>query len=380
MARFIKTLALFVLPLAVVFSFPVVVFIKSGELYSLPEVEHLANTTPVLFGAAYSNFLQEYKFEMTQMRRPQVLALGSSRVGAFNSRFFKHPETFYNATGDVLAFSDFQNYVDGLSQKPSIIIVGMDQYFFNPARPIDDILERPNPFTTHVSAQDIVIEGMFGQGGWWRVYSDYAQGKFTLGELFAPRHMSTIGLRAYAGDGHVNDGSHYPGNIDTDPQAEQHITDTIAALVASINDTDGAEYGPSITPHALVQLRALLHDCQEKGIVVVGFLPPFAHAAYQALLAHPNAPYAKTFKTLPGVLASIYREYGFGFYDYSDPAFVSGSDKEMVESKHGSEKLYARIVLDMARRSGVIAPLVDAPMLQKQLKAATSSYMLYSLQ
>lgn len=48
-------------------------------------------------------------------------------------------------------------------------------------------------------------------------------------------------------------------------------------------------------------------------------------------------------QTLAPTLSATYREYGFDFYDFSDIASLGGADVEMIDAKHGGEKMYLRL-------------------------------------
>lgn len=384
MRAFIKKLAFFLLPLAALFAPAFVILLWSGEFYPLSMVEHLMNQPqPILVGQAYSNFGPALQIDEVIARAPKVITLGNSHVGEFRSAFFKEPTIFYNTTGAVGPLSDYVYFINRLATPPKIIIANMEQTLFTPENAKNHVMSRPNPFTARDQPYDPFLESFFRNGGWWKVYTDYFSGKFTLADVFTPRQSPgvIIGLRARTtGDGFTNDGSSYWGNAIRSPLVQKKTLSDIDALAASITDTNGDVYGDAISNDSLAELRTFLELCKTRGITVIGFLPPLAYKEYRALKEHPRSTYASSFKSLAPTLAAVYRTYGFDFYDFTDISSFGSSDVEMVEAKHGGEKMYLRLFIKMAGGSTALNPLVDLSYLKERLASATSTYYVFGIE
>ncbi len=381
MKKFLKHIFLFLLPLGILFAPGIFLLYHTNEFYSIEEVGALSKgEEPLLYAPAYSNFTQELQKQGTLLHQPTVLALGNSRVGEFRGVFFKDPGIFYNATGAVGALSDFKNFLEAVAPyQPKILIVNMDHYFFNPDQAKNNVVTRPNPFTNPQSSWiDVALEALIRQGGWWKVYADYWHDKYSPTEVFSHRTPNTsIGLRAVVDkSGRTNDGSDYY-NTST-PSFQPKTMEAIHALADTISPTHGDWYGDSISADALQETRTFLEYCKEKGIFVIGFLPPIAPTEYDRIQAFPDASYAEVVKTLAPTLSTTYREYGFDFYDFSDVASIGGSDLEMIDAKHGGEKMYLRLFLKIAE-SKPLQPFVDISVLTKKLTSATSTYYVFGL-
>ena len=382
---FLKKLALFLLPLFLLFAPATLVLWQVGEFYPSAYLGKLARTgAPIVVGSAYSNTRGNYQLQETLIRQPEVVALGTSRVGGFRAVFFKDPIVFYNDTGTGGVLSNFRYFLEKLSDNPPrIIIAGMDAYFFNPEEvEKNSVVTRPDPFIVQSSWHQPLLGGVFLGGAWWKIYPDYFAGKFTLSKVFGERSgdVTYIGLRAVAdGNGFLNDGSNYFGDVINSKEKQQKALEGIAALAASISVTNGDEYGSGISPEALDEVRRFLDTAKKQGSYVIGFIPPLSQAEYERLKAFPDAPYAYAFKNLGSVLSGIYREYGFDFYDFTDITSFGGSDIEMVESKHGSEKIYLRMFIKMAERNKQLGALVDTRYLTKKLHSAESNLVVFPL-
>ena len=383
MKRFLLHSLLFSLPLLCVFVPSAVVLWYSGELDSLSTIEALQMRTDstTAYTAAYSNFVYKLKQELTVRKHPSVLALGSSHVGQFRSLFFKDPSSFYNASNATAAMSDFSYFIDSLGDaQPQVLIMSTDISAFDPSTSRDHLV-RPNRFGDSISPTDVVTESLITNQAWWKVYADYAAGKFSLSDVFA-LHTSptTIGLYARANDsGYLNDGSTYDGKILTSTREQQKELQAIHTLAASISTTTGYEYGSSISPETLRSLADFLTLCKTKHIYVIGFIPPIPHEVYQKMSTFPTATYRTPLETLAPTLKALYTSYGFDFFDFSDIAAYGSSDQEMVDPYHGSEKTYLRLFIQMAKQDTVLAPLVDVQDLQQRLDQSTSPYVVFGV-
>jgi hypothetical protein len=385
MLTFLKKIFLFLTPVALLFLPATAILFSAGEFYPPQKLGELARgSRAVIVGAAYSNVRGDYQLQETLFRKPEIIALGTSRVGGFRSVFFNKPSVFYNDTGTGGVLSNFRYFLEKISEHPPrIIIAGMDPQLFNPEEEAkNSIVTRPDPFVEHVPWYGPFFDSLFLGDGWWKIYPDYFAGKFTLQQVFGSRDaaVTLIGLRA-VGDrnGFLNDGSNYYGDVIHDSQNQKKALEGIDSLAASISDSFGDEYGSGISPVALAEVRNFLATAKKKGSIVIGFIPPISHAEYQRLKAFPNAPYAYAFKNLPSVLAGIYAEYGYDFYNFGDVSSFGGSDSEMVEAKHGSEKVYLRLFIKMAQMNKALAPLVNIPMLKQKLNETKSNYEVFPL-
>jgi len=75
----------------------------------------------------------------------------------------------------------------------------------------------------------------------------------------------------------------------------------------------------------------------------------------------------------------MYAAHGFDFYDFQDPGAYGGSDAEMVNVTHGSEKMYLRFFIKMAESSQPLGPFVDVPALKRTLAQAEGNYEVFPL-
>lgn len=382
MRLFIKNLIIFLLPLTVFFAPPFVILLWSGEFYPLRAVEWFINQPQtVLIGQAYNNFGSELQIDEVRSREPQVITLGNSHVGQFKSKFFKEDKSFYNTAGAAVPLSDYTYFIEQTAKTPpKIIIANMEHSMFSSEGTKNHVASRPNPFLARSQLYDPFFESFFRNGGWWRVYADYFSGKFTLADIFTPRKNSitAIGLRALvSGGGMTNDGSNYPGDLIHNQFGQDEVLSNIDAIASNITNTNFNQYGGGISNDAIAELRVFLAASKSRGLFIIGFLPPIAHKIYIALKQQYGTTYA--FRNLATTLTSVYKEYGFDFYDFSDISSFGSSDYEMIEAQHGGEKMYLRMFIRMAEGSTSLGKLADLPYLKTRLANATSTYYVFGI-
>ena len=337
MRQFAIKIFLLLVPVLLIYGFPVVVLVTSGELLPLFFVTLIQNNNrPFLFGLAYSNPVNSYKLQSANLREPQVLALGTSRVMQFRGAFFRNPEVFYNAGGTYARFDEFRIFLSKLDYAPKVVIVGVDQYFFN------DNWRRTVPATYDTidisDKRDFlgIITTFYNH-----IYSDYKEGKFTLSDLFQHSIRKKIGLQAIANDaGFRNDGSYDYGKTIREDRFRE-VFNRIASR------TKQFQRGEGVSLNALRELEDLLDLCFKKNIHVVGFLPPYPHAIWKKMmLAADDFDYMRH---ISGQVKPLFDRYAFSFFDFSDLADLGAADNETIDGVHCSETAYLRIFIQMQR-------------------------------
>jgi hypothetical protein len=344
--RFFQKLSVYLLPFLVVLGFPFAVMFTTGELASVEDVLEWQAHSPflVLFGLAYSDPCPFYKLRGVLRRQPHILALGTSRVLALRSEFFRPDADFFNAGNGVTRLRHYRAFLDRIprGQEPRILLLGLDQYFYNAA------------------FDSLALDGMEAEWSgdrdrsdlffayWRRVYLDWAAGKISLRRLAHRGDLHWSGLTAgMYGNGFRNDGSYswarhaaQPDSPDDPDYGFSNTHDRIA------KGNRRFEHGEKASEASLRETGLLLEACKARGIHVVGFLPPFAHVILEEMLSRPkDYGYLRELKPK---LDSIFARAGFPLRDFSDLAALGASDRETVDGYHGSEKAYLRLFIHLA--------------------------------
>ncbi len=349
--KFWFKLTIFFLPFVLLLGFPFFVLLISGELLPVSVVLSLNNGSPDFrYGLAYSNADKYYKFSEARVRKPEVLVLGTSRVMQFRREFFSRPEQFYNAGASLTRLENFRIFLQQAPYTPRILIVGLDQYYFNENRKA----AKYENYAVRLATDDREGLGTILMG-WRRIYRDYRSGKFRLSDLRAfPRR---IGVSACAqSKGFRTDGSYDYG---------EQLSDNLAlrfqdAFERIETRTDLFEKGTQVSEERLSELRRLLEYCRAHNIQVVGFLPPYAHAVYDQMMALGDYTYLNQ---IAGRLQPLFDQYNFTFADYSDLAWLGADDYAAIDGWHGNDQVYRRILLRLAEKDAQLAQYTAAPTL-----------------
>jgi len=143
--------------------------------------KQLSGQTHIIYGPAYSNQNTYYKLTMIQHTRPEILAVGNSKILPIRSEFFIDPKTFYNAGGTLSAMNQYRYFLDKLPKAPKILIFTLEPTYFIPNYKPDNAA-----IVSSLEPKPALSEGLnIFFHNWINVYSDYFQKKFTLKQLFA---------------------------------------------------------------------------------------------------------------------------------------------------------------------------------------------------
>ena len=365
MKIFIRRFLLFIWPLVVIMLLPLFVLVRSGEL--IPESEIIARqstaSSSILVGKAYIPISNDFTLRSVEIQRPEVLALGNSRILEIRSEFFRSGVKFYNAGSSIATAGQFRTFLDRLKSDgtplPRVIIICLDQTFFHPMWTESVLVDFNQQNSPPLSKTQL-----FGTV-WKKIYQDFIKGKFTVGDIL--KSTDDIGLAAVVQkNGTRNDGSHYYGSFiqnPTDPKNEDYqFRDTLDRIAKGERRF---EIGSDISNAAIREIGLFLDEASKNGITVVGYLPPYPHIIYQRLKDSGDS-YAYMWKIMPA-LKPIFDKYRFELFDFTDLKSIGGSDTEAIDGFHVSEKATLRYFIAMATAEAKLSRLVDLTDLKKNL-------------
>src|SRR6266496_2172656 len=111
------------------------VFYRIGEIWKISRVSETQASRPdsLFLRRLFDQQFYLYKFNEIQRRRPEVLALGSSRVMQFRAQMFgEDSKVFYDAGGIVQCIEDLTLVLHQMPElKPRVVILGVDMWWFN---------------------------------------------------------------------------------------------------------------------------------------------------------------------------------------------------------------------------------------------------------
>jgi hypothetical protein len=337
---FWRKLMLFLVPFALI-----VVLVNGGLMYlgeSMPLAWVVAQQqrAEALYRPQYGNRDPQFKALSIEARRPEVIAVGSSRVLQMRAGLLtRRPDAFYNAGAPAWQLDQVDALLRGLSAEalPRVIIMGVDPVWFN-ADYVPQPLDPPASDFAQIFAvsRSVVQEAITGPRRYdWRALLDRREPE--SGGL-------ALGLRAIAdGHGFRSDGSEQYGDFLVagylwQPRERERHLEWLR---------DGVDmYTPTAAPWEakLAQLDALLAYLRGQGVTVIGFAPPFAPAQVAAIQSGGQLPYLDA---LAGRLQGLFTAHGFAYLDFADSRALGVSDDDFFDGWHGSERVYLRLFVRM---------------------------------
>ncbi|MCX5751435.1 MAG: DUF1574 family protein [Candidatus Saganbacteria bacterium] len=369
--KFILKIGIFCLPILIILGFPLFVLIYSKEILPIDKIIEAQTSLPEkqLVSLAYSNPDKYYKLKSTISITPEVLVLGTSRTMQFREWFFVPNIRFFNAGGGISTIKHSNLFLNRLLTErvhPKIIIIGLDQYFFN--QNWINANTEINSSSEKSLFRKTCLSEIINNQNITKIYLDYLQHKFTISQLLVKnKEINKIGLNALVNNnGFRKDGSFLYGwtvnNANLPENPDYQFKDTKTRI---LKGERRFEYGQNISEESIKDLEIFLRKCKKEGIYVIGFLPPYAPSIINQMKNMQNK--YMYIKLLPKPLNKLFLKHGFAFYDFSDVSNLKITDKEFIDGFHGSEVVYLKMFLSIIRRNSILAKYTDLPALEKIL-------------
>ncbi len=333
---------------------------SSGDLAVERAVKNQAAGRFALFGSGVSQDFVDYKLQLYAAVKPQVVALGSSRVMQFRGAYFRRP--FLNVGGTAGNLPVLRSTLDAMLRlhRPEAVILGLDFWWFMPRW-------NPDPFK-----EEPPTSGSYGYNldSLKKPWTWLLEGKISWRDLLGPVLPRSLGgfrddrygiMAQQTDDGFGSDGSwYYTGEITGQKRPfDYRFEDTlkqvrygIKAFAPSPPLKDSRDVGGISTAH-LDAFAEIYCRLKARGIATYVFIAPLSITALDALRAREE-DYPHLFRLRDALLAR-----GIEVMDFTDPRTFAATDCEFVDGFHGGEVVYARILRDMADRWSSLLAYVD---------------------
>jgi hypothetical protein len=361
MKLFLQKTVIALLPIVIIFAFPLCIEIFSGELLTVDTVlKKETEKKNIIYGPAYSDQTVYFKTEMIKHIQPEVLAIGNSKLLTMRAGFFNEGVSFYNAGGTASDIASFRKLLEVTQVTPKVIIMTIEPLHFDPVLVV-------STKTSDKKYQNISyitrISSIMSQS-WLGVYGDYFQKKFTIHQILERNDSERIGLNARINDsGLRNDGSYHYGKQYQDKDLRNQ---KISKAITFIETKTGIESKEFFSTPALNELDNFLSYCKERNIQVIGFIPPTPKVIEETYKKYPKYEYMfHTFdKTLP-----LFQKYNFTLYNFFSLESLGATDEETIDEYHTSEKVMLRAMIKMSDSDQPLSSIVNKTRLQKILNS-----------
>ena len=368
-------MAAFAAPPFIVMGVTLIVALWGGELYRIDDVSKLQDNSrsPTLFGSAYSTQDAPYKLKRIEQECANVLTLGSSRILDTRREFIDPNLSFFNGgriASDIwVSRQALQKLPPGCL--PDYIILGLDQYSFN-SQYTEYIPENITPEIIS-SKFDQEEQGLNRFTSIWpSILADLFKGKVRL--IDPPGPYQCIGFAAKAHtSGFRNDGSYRYGTIIDVAPEKRSTTKRLAKSFEEIAESeDFFVHGDSIHQATIDEVAKLLDWCIAHDIKVIAYLPPFAPSVVTEM-RKPGGNFSYLDKLLPAI-QPLFTARQIPLFDFTH--FKFSTDDEFIDGFHCSERVSAKMLLEMAGRSLVAGEIVDEAAIEQLLKNSSDPLVL----
>lgn len=355
---FLKKYFLFLILIAI-FCIPIIMFLyKTQEIANVDDIVRKQLITNSIYGTALNENMFAYKLELVKQTKPDIIAIGSSRVMQFRQEFFnKKFVTAGGATNYMYEGVEFLNEVLKVD-KPEVIILGLDFWWFN-----DNFIQQPSRYIHMGTTNILSIDKIYKPVGW--LNTGKINKKQFLNILIndnsknSVTNYNNIGISALkSSDGFRSDGSYFYSKT---------LYGLEKPLDIKFNDTFDRikkgrarfQYGDKVSENRWKDLELFLKICQKNNIKVFIFIPPVANKTIQKMEELKSKyTYIDKFRT---------KIVSLGGFDYYNPETLSSSDCEFIDGFHGGDITYEKILLAMAEKNKYLKDYIDINNLKKSI-------------
>ncbi|MBK8008147.1 MAG: hypothetical protein IPK23_06705 [Rhizobiales bacterium] len=301
-----------------------------------------AKSPDALYLSGLDQDVSGYKLELTKLRRPDIVVIGSSRAMQVRSEFLNG--TLVNWGGVARTIGQLhwaaQEIVE-LKNKPKVALVFLDPWWFN---------ER------YLDGRDIFVLREQRVGNVFR--TTYVLGNRALRHGIATR-PDRLGMAAIqSNQGYDGDGTfHYLARVTGVEKTEDVNFRRTLRMIGAQEDRFVGSDEPN--PYAIKrwhEIRALL---EKNGIKVVAIVAPMAPSAID--LMRKNGKHTLYF--------ALARMLGSDIADFIDPTAFAGADNcEFLDGFHGGEVSYARMLVTLAQQRPDISSAINTDFLRGFVK------------
>ncbi|MBS0286835.1 MAG: hypothetical protein JSR17_06030 [Proteobacteria bacterium] len=312
-----------------------------GEFAAPEKVAALQSSDKIQLAAFATHDLTfPYKLALYKTAKPEIVALGSSRVMPFRQNQFS--AKFLNLSRAMNSVDQGYVLVDELLKihRPKIVILALDYWwFFEPTH------ENINYYVPPKDAATISINLLLKPFVW--LYEGKISWDFYLKSLFTfsiNKEQKHLGLKAtLANEGFAKDGSYYHTGITTGLVQSTDIQ--FKETLSLISESKGFyTHSLEFKELHLQRLNALINKLTTAGIKTYVFIPPMAPTVLKKI-SENKAQYAHIDEFL-NKMNSVQN----GVYHFHNANTLAATDCQFLDGCHGGETLYLKILLSIAKQ------------------------------
>lgn len=118
----------------------------------------------------------------------------------------------------------------------------------------------------------------------------------------------------------------------------------------------------------------IIEHCKNNGIHLLLFLPPLPDTVLKSMLK--DTEYGNLLK-LAHILSRMAAKNGVRFFDFLDAKKLGMDDSLFLDGFHGSEVVYAKILLSIAEKDNLWSKVINVENINKKLLKGTRFTIFY---
>ena len=340
------TVLFFIIPYGLIF-----IYLRSN--YENNTFEHIVKKqikNNSIYGSALNGNTFAYKLELIKKVKPEIIALGSSRVMQFREDSFN--KKFVNAGGGMNSLNEGLIFLKKMYEfhNPKYIILGLDFWWLN------SNISIPTNFSYHKNTGNIISKAKVWRTSKWLVSGKI--NKSTLKNIFSKDNFKNeytnydnMGFDAIAtSDGFRSDGSrsspkHIFGLI---PNYDEKFSEMFNRIKSG---KQKLEYGSNLSEEGVKYLKSIISYIESKDTELIIIVPSVSNAVLKKM---SNYQYSYINK-IDDLLNSLNIEK----YNYHDPSLLTQNDCEFLDGNHGGDIFYKRILKDIYAKNSSLKNYIN---------------------
>ncbi|MGZ8899928.1 MAG: hypothetical protein ACXW3Z_07520 [Limisphaerales bacterium] len=328
---------LFVLPFLVVGLLVEAVMWRTGESWP---IERVISAQKVRSEALFMRGILDqgfYRFKALniQEHKPRVLVLGSSRVMEFRKEMFG-TDRFYNAGGMIQGLKDLEAFVETKERHlPEVLVLGVDLWWFS---------------ARHLPGTDMKSGVEYDAATDWQAHLKAAR-RFKSSKVYKPALRSwsakneNIGVEARnSSAGFRSDGSmKYHFAMPTSEEEWAFVDREKPPIPERIKNGEAPFAASSgMDAERVKRFEACLAELTKRGVMVLGFLPPFSAEAAALMESHPGQ--TKLWHEGRTMIPEMFARQGQVLVDSSSTASLGLDDRYLIDGIHAAETFQVHLL------------------------------------
>lgn len=310
-------------------------YLKTEEIYAQ---QNLNINRPKIYGSALFDSIKDLKFYSLNIRKPEIITLGSSRVLEFTQLFFE--KKFFNMGKLISSVYDFEYIVDELTEKnnfvPHIILLGVDFWWFSSEK--QDVSQYKYQNTNYRKPSHVILplKWLYLRKITFEQYFDILLGR-----------GSHLGVMANI----------YSSGFDVD--GAYYNTGTIVGLQKSndikfLNTCSDIKRGygkfvhvENFSSEKFEKFKSAIRKLEKNNVKVILFLPPVAPTVYREM-SYRNYAYINKLSIKLKI------------YNLTDPHVIGLKDEDFFDGYHSGNYASGMILNFLMQKEKVLGKYVSS--------------------